>query len=96
MGTNMYRLWDNAGLGRSIIRLSDNAYLPFDPANRDYQQFVYQINNDEAQLENVDGSLMTPEEAKAYVATLPQVEAPAAVEVGSVEPVAEAPVDAPA
>ena len=30
-----------------------------------------QINADEAQLEDADGVLMTPEQAKAYVATLP-------------------------
>jgi hypothetical protein len=96
MGTNMYRLWDNAGLGRSIIRLSDNAYLPFDPANRDYRQFVSQINADEAQLEDVDGNLMTAEEAKAYVATLPKQEPTVADEDNSTDPEAEAPVDAPA
>ena len=32
-----------------------------------------QINADEAQLEDADGNLMTAEQAKAYVATLPQV-----------------------
>lgn len=43
----------------------------FDPSNSGYQNFKSQINNDEAQLENMEGVLMTPEEAKAYVATLP-------------------------
>ena len=46
--------------------------IPFDPANTDYQNFKKQINADEAQLEDADGVLMTPEQAKAYVATLPQ------------------------
>ena len=55
----------------SVIRLSDNACIPFDPANTDYQNFKKQINADEAQLEDADGDLMTPTEAKAYVATLP-------------------------
>ena len=45
--------------------------IPFDPANTDYQNFKQQINADEAQLEDADGVLMTPEAAKAYVATLP-------------------------
>ena len=45
--------------------------IPFDPANTDYQNFKKQINADEAQLEDADGNLMTPTEAKAYVATLP-------------------------
>ena len=54
-----------------IQRLSDNAFIPFDPANTDYQNFKKQINADEAQLEDADGKLMTPTQAKAYVATLP-------------------------
>ena len=45
--------------------------IPFDPANTDYQTFKAQINADEAQLEDADGQLMTAEEAKAFVATLP-------------------------
>ena len=55
----------------SVQRLSDNAFIPFDPANTDYQNFKAQINADEAQLEDADGNLMTAEQAKAYVATLP-------------------------
>ena len=42
-----------------------------DFANTDYQNFKKQINADEAQLEDADGNLMSPEQAKAYVATLP-------------------------
>lgn len=57
--------------GDQVIRLSDNAYIPFSPANVDYENFKYQINHDEDQLETSDGVVMTPEEAKAYVATLP-------------------------
>ena len=55
----------------TIIRLSDNAFIPFDPANTDYQQFKQAINDDTAQLEDADGNLMTAAEAKAFVATLP-------------------------
>jgi hypothetical protein len=43
----------------------------FDPANTDYENFKAQINAGTAQLEDADGNLMTPDEAKAYVATLP-------------------------
>ena len=56
---------------QSIERLSDGACIPFDPANTDYANFKAQINADEAQLEDADGVLMTAEQAKAYVATLP-------------------------
>ena len=68
----MYRV--NNGFGTTAInvqRLSDNAFIPFDPANTDYQQFKQAINDDTAQLEDADGNLMTAEQAKAFVATLP-------------------------
>ena len=54
-----------------IERVSDNAFIPFDPANTDYQNFKKQINADEAQLEDADGNLMTPEQAKQFVKELP-------------------------
>lgn len=61
------------GMASNAVHLLPNGpYIPVtDPANADYQQFKYQINHDEAQLEDVDGNLMSPEAAKAYVATLP-------------------------
>ena len=55
----------------SVLRLADNANIPFDPANTDYQNFKKQINADETQLEDADGNLMTAEQAKAYVKELP-------------------------
>jgi C-terminal processing protease CtpA/Prc len=54
----------------TVQRLSDNTFIPFDPANTDYQQFKQAINYDTAQLEDADGNLMSPESAKAFVATL--------------------------
>jgi len=57
--------------GAFVKRLEDNVFIPFDPANTDYQQFKQAINDDTAQLEDADGNLMTAEEAKAFVATLP-------------------------
>ena len=69
----MYKLTQPNRDGKidTVQRLSDNACIPFDPANTDYQNFKKQINADEAQLEDADGNLMTAEQAKAYVATLP-------------------------
>jgi hypothetical protein len=64
----MYKLTKDP---QTLERLSDNAYIPFDPANTDYANFKAQINADEAQLEDADGNLMTAEQAKAFVATLP-------------------------
>ena len=65
-----YKISKNAN---QVILLDDGhtTYIPFDPANTDYQQFKQAINDDTAQLEDADGNLMTAEEAKAFVATLP-------------------------
>ncbi len=69
----MYKLFKNLTTNQlsCVERLFDHAFIPIDPQNTDYQNFKYQINHDEAQLENTDGVVMTQEEAKAYVATLP-------------------------
>ena len=70
---NMYQLQKNPITSAvwAVLHLSDNALIPFDPANTDYQNFKAQINADEAQLEDAEGNMMTAEEAKAFVATLP-------------------------
>ena len=69
----MYRLlfdrFSNKNTG--VLRLSDQANIPFDPANTDYANFKKEILADEAQLQDADGNTMTPEQAKTYVATLP-------------------------
>jgi hypothetical protein len=38
----MYKLYRNSLTGEisSVIRLLDNAYIPFDPANTDYQAYL--------------------------------------------------------
>lgn len=58
-------VWLLNDAGQSILS------IPYDPSNTDYQNFKTNINDDLAELETNDGVLMTPEEAKAYVATLP-------------------------
>ena len=55
---------------RTVFR-NDGWSIPFDPANTDYQTFKQAINEDTAQLEDADGNLMTADEAKAFVSTLP-------------------------
>ena len=55
----------------SVTNLDNGYCIPFAPANTDYINFKTQINDESAQLEDVDGVLMSPEAAKAYVATLP-------------------------
>jgi hypothetical protein len=56
-----------------VIYNSDGSstWIPEDVDNTDYINFKAQINDESAQLEDADGVLMSPEAAKAYVATLP-------------------------
>jgi len=54
-----------------ILRLSDKACIPFDPANTDYTNFKKEINEETAELQDADGNTMTAAEAKSFVATLP-------------------------
>lgn len=45
--------------------------IPFAPGNTDYDTFKAEILTDQAQLEDVDGNVMSPEAAKEYVRSLP-------------------------
>ena len=36
----MYKLYISFNGYQSVIRLSDNTFIPFDPANTDYQQYL--------------------------------------------------------
>lgn len=55
----------------TVRHVSDNIYIPFDPANIDYANFKREINAGEAELQDSDGNVMTAEEVKSYVKTLP-------------------------
>ena len=55
----------------SVIRTTDNACIPFDPANTDYANFKTAILEDKAQLQDADGNTMTAEQAKDFVKELP-------------------------
>ena len=69
----MYKLIKNSLTNQInfVERLSDNAYIPFDPANTDYANFKREINEGTAQLQDADGNLMTAEQAKDFVKELP-------------------------
>ena len=64
----MYKLIKNMSC---VNRLSENACIPFDPANTDYANFKKEILADEAQLQDAEGNTMSAAEAKEFVATLP-------------------------
>ena len=54
-----------------VWRLTDYAFISFDPANTDYQRFKKEIAEETAQLQDADGNTMAADDAKAYIATLP-------------------------
>jgi hypothetical protein len=54
----------------AILRLSDNAYIPFDPANVDFQNFKKEVIAG-AELQTAEGQIMSQEEANQFIATLP-------------------------
>lgn len=68
----MYKIIQDqlSGQDVSILRSSDGAFIPYDPANTDYQQFKKDVLAGET-LERPDGTAMTQAEADAYIATLP-------------------------
>ena len=66
----MYKLIKADGVVCAILRLSDNASIPFSNGNTDYANFKKQILVDEALLQDAEGDTMSAAEAKAYVATL--------------------------
>jgi len=66
----MYKLIKNPFTNNidTVCRLSDNAFIPFDPANTDYQTFKKEVLAG-AELQDADGNVMT--DASAFIATLP-------------------------
>ena len=67
----MYKLIKADNIVCAVLRLSDNASIPFSNGNTDYANFKKEINAETAELQDAEGNTMTAAEAKAYVATLP-------------------------
>lgn len=66
----MYKLSKNSlGEQNSVIRLSDNAFIPFDPDNTDYAQFKKDLANG-AYLKDAQGNDMTAEQITAFLGEL--------------------------
>jgi hypothetical protein len=69
----MYKLLKNQATGQmldQVLRLSDNATIPFDPANTDYANFKKEVLAG-AELQDAEGVVMTQAEADAFIASLP-------------------------
>jgi hypothetical protein len=58
------------GKVRNVVRITDNACIPFDPANTDYQNFKKEVLAG-AELQDSEGQAMSQEEANQFIATLP-------------------------
>ena len=68
----MYKLGINTtgGTSNCVLRLSDGACIPFDPANTDYAQFKKAVL-DGAELQDAEGNTMSAEQATQFVKELP-------------------------
>jgi hypothetical protein len=68
----MYKLlsknWDGSE-PKNVLRISDGTFIPFDPANTDYQKFKQDVLEG-AELQDADGNVMTQEEAVAFISEL--------------------------
>jgi hypothetical protein len=65
----MYKLTKNAdGVENGVIK--DNATIPFDPANTDYQNCKKEVLAG-AELQDADGNVMTQEQADDFIKELP-------------------------
>jgi hypothetical protein len=62
----MYKLTNQPN---QVIRLSDNAFIPFDPANTDYQAFKQDLANGVA-LSDAEGTAMTADQITTFLETL--------------------------
>jgi hypothetical protein len=57
-------------LQKSVQRLNDGVYIPFDEANTDYQQFKQDIANG-VELQNAEGQIMTKADITEFMRSLP-------------------------
>jgi hypothetical protein len=64
---------DVLGTNTTIMRegLNDNTFFSIGVDNADYQRFKKEINEETAQLKDADGNVMTAQQAKQFIATLP-------------------------
>ena len=53
-----------------IKRLTDNAFIPFDPANTDYQTFKRDIAEG-VELQDAEGNVMSQDDVDAFLENLP-------------------------
>ena len=54
----------------TVVIVERNTFIPFDPANTDYQKFKSDVLAG-AELQDADGTPMSQEAATAFIGTLP-------------------------
>ena len=59
----------NNKIANCVIRTSDGACIPFDPANTDYQTFKKDLSEG-ASLKDAEGTAMTAEQITAFLGEL--------------------------
>jgi hypothetical protein len=65
----MYKLFTSPSNVEFVIRTSDNAYIPINPDNTDYQQFKKDLVEG-ASLKDAEGNDMTAEQITAFLGEL--------------------------
>jgi hypothetical protein len=79
MYKKIYDYDTKTGSEKYILRCSDNATIPLEPTNTDYQRFKNAIQGigefgrsiTPVELQDVEGNTMTTEEVAEFIATLP-------------------------
>lgn len=66
----MYKLLKADGVVCAVLRLSDNASIPFSVGNTDYQTFKKEVLAG-AEFQDADGNVMTQEQANDFIKDLP-------------------------
>ena len=66
----MYKQIKCFGVIANVQRLTDNAFIPFDPANVDYINFKKDVASG-VELQDPDGNVMTQEQVDEFLRTIP-------------------------
>ena len=69
----MYKLCPSSnifGKPQCVQRLSDKAFIPFDPDNTDYTKFKKDLK-DGVELQDAEGQVMTKEQVEEFMRGLP-------------------------
>jgi len=64
-------------IAKCVLRTTDNAFIPFDSSNTDYQAFKLALqtgknaDGSDVVLKDAEGNIMTADQIAAFLATLP-------------------------